>query len=1291
MSNSTNPKPCSGNGLCVSFDNCSCFGGYEGLDCSVNSNSISLTVENAPYYISSRNRTIEIEGHVINVNTSEILNETIVFNIHCLNCTDESSTVFKVVHNKGLKTFDFSLFNITTAGRYLLIMNASLFDNNSPYRYWKQRTVNFFVTYIGDTELVMHGLPHALVTNIQQSFQVVISAVKFPQRSEEIPNSYLGTSTLMNNASNLVSFSIELKDTSSSNNTLCWTSGKTYASGTLVEGGSFTTSVLSPVVSLQCNFLHTVTSASRVSLNVVLTNDKNPTDAVQFSYEIPMLSFNFPLVRNSTIISPKHGVALDTLFSVSLIDVTILHSVPASLFPLEFAFGFVLEDSKQKIRLTPFSQHYNNVNFALPFTFYQKPALKEQLDILLFIRDVFSNEYSQTIGQVEIYPNTNADSLTEKVKLNKNLALAATYDRSLLASQQSSNTSIDMTLSAVQQLTLTALDKDYSQSLQALSLLSEQSFVEQLIASALTEKVGQFLSEMKQLYIREKRQFGFVQKTVDTDLQSSLELTSNIMKRGLSMNEIAELCQKISTIAQIRENPTLLHSNSSSVPTVRHLFSEQVNITVMSFVQDVSLQNYSKNAFLQDVEFNTRYILSKYDGFSQEMGIKKVSFTKSVKTHKEDTNQLISSVKDFSFSKNIQELALQDLEEPLILSFNIQNQSLDLGSNISKLSCRYWNETTQSWNTNGCEVLRVVNETREVLCSCNHTTMFSVFMQYDNSSLQGEPNRQQFLSTLFIGQVTVGVFYFLASVIILICLFLFRTKQPIKSRLFTPFVGMVSLMIQSILISMTQKGVLLSLTQENFTQSSVTHWEGSLQSANILGNVAMIISNTLSITAIVFYLVQVLRFQFLKYFYHKMMMNNHVKNGEKSNTNDITTPQQFGQLPPIQKMIKQVASKSLSTTVLVICLLLNLGYWTLFVILVRSEAISPTAYTFVVSISYTAFVLLCGLLITGVAASDFIYSFILSMIQRHGPEQQPATHLSNVGNSKSVVAPPEKISGTSKKVVQWLHVKPLRDWFADLDAPLYFRGEMILFMLCYTFLICNQLTGLYTLMNKDAPSQQAVMTFDVISFVFEILYVATYILVFGGFSLLILAFNTLKPILSRRTKKQGSVTDNQTQDETELQTLLNSKEGRELMEEFCEKEFSLENMFMYKDLTQFKTDCKSNSISSIHSFMNNIHSNYIASGSPKEVNISSACRKEVLKVFKDIQNTSSQELKEVKNIQHTHPQDMTAFEQCINHLTEEILLNLGDTFSRLATTPRYSQFCAVMNNKEEMMKQVNLL
>ncbi|KAF0974903.1 hypothetical protein FDP41_006070 [Naegleria fowleri] len=803
---------CNGKGRCIDYNICSCITGFEGVDCSVNSNSISLFAEKTEYFISSRNKTIVWNGHVIIDNTTEVLNETIVLMIQCMNCTGthEITTLVSTLSNKDTKIFNLSLFNISTAGRYRFVMNATLFNNYSSYRYWKTRIVEFYVTFLGDPTLVLYGLPHALVANVEQSFQVILSGVKFPQRCEEIPNHFLGTNKVMNNASQLVSFSLELLDFSN-NETQCSTSGKTFASGTLLEEGSYTTSMLSPVIVLQCTLVSKGASMSPLSLKVVLTNDMDTADTLQFSYDIPLL---------------------------------------------KFAFGFVWKDSQtsKNARLTPFSLQYENVTFALPFTFYQGSNLKELLDIVVFMRDAFSNEYPQIIGQVEIYPNTNVNNLAEKVKNNKILALAATYDRSILSSQTSSNASLEITLYALQQLNLSALNKDNSESLQSLTLLSEQTLIEHRIASAITDKLDQFLSEMKQVYTNEKMNLGFVQNKADKDLQSTLELVSNLMKNGFFKDEIVELCQQISTIAQIGENPTLLRSDSSNIP--KFLFSELVNISVMSFIPDVSLQNYSKNTFLQDVEFNIPNILSKYHGFSQEIGIKLVSFEEGVKTLQHDQNQLISPVKDFSFSRNMKDLDLRDLSEPVVLSFTIQNQALDL--NISQLSCRYWNETTESWKTNGCVLLKVVNEPRQVFCSCNHTTMFSVFLHHDNSSIMEEPIRQEFLATLFIGQITVGAVYFLVSLVILIALFIFRSEQPVKSRLFTPYVGMISLMIQSILISMTQKGVLLSTVQENIsTQSSVAKWEGPLQSANILGNVVMIISNTFSITAIVFYLLQV--------------------------------------------------------------------------------------------------------------------------------------------------------------------------------------------------------------------------------------------------------------------------------------------------------------------------------------------------------------------------------------------------------------------------------------------------
>lgn len=121
--------------------------------------------------------------------------------------------------------------------------------------------------------------------------------------------------------------------------------------------------------------------------------------------------------------------------------------------------------------------------------------------------------------------------------------------------------------------------------------------------------------------------------------------------------------------------------------------------------------------------------------------------------------------------------------EPVILTFNVTN-----GSNFSNSDsddfplCSFFNETNQTFDTDGCYVISMSNDGNTVRCSCLHLTFFSlsseeftpeidyeIFYEIDNISLET-------LSESRVGWVTVTAWLVLIAILII----LFDKWKPFK-------------------------------------------------------------------------------------------------------------------------------------------------------------------------------------------------------------------------------------------------------------------------------------------------------------------------------------------------------------------------------------------------------------------------------------------------------------------------------------------------------------------------------
>jgi hypothetical protein len=231
---------------------------------------------------------------------------------------------------------------------------------------------------------------------------------------------------------------------------------------------------------------------------------------------------------------------------------------------------------------------------------------------------------------------------------------------------------------------------------------------------------------------------------------------------------------------------------------------------------------------------------------------------------------------------------------------------------------------------------------------------------------------------------------------------------------------------------------------------------------------------------------------------------------------------------------------------------LNLCYWTLWVILRRTALIEATTYTYIVSISYTTCALLLSVVITIVLVFDIVFSS-----KKEGADKRS----SNRRYSSRV---PEVSSPTSPGVVSEIMTEKPKlnfvnkfstgiNWFIYLDGPLYFRMEMVLYVISFVFLILNQVIGLSTLSyrNHDTALYNQALLLDAISFIFEVIYVLSYLMVFGGYALCVTIHYKWRNYKRKHEREYLLKKKNEQQElmDKDLYEVLDSEEGYAIFEE----------------------------------------------------------------------------------------------------------------------------------------------
>ncbi|EFC37047.1 predicted protein [Naegleria gruberi] len=1331
-SNSSNPaEVCSGRGQCVGLDLCQCIDGFDGQNCQVDLRMFGVQLN------SSQNVNVmwndKSDVNLVFSTLPELIieppvsNPRLRFEVTCLtNCVGKDSFL---VSSSVINQLT-GQFNVQLNTSFLLDLGLPNFQfkvkayyaNNAPYAERFSNYLYFNINVSGGLQKMRSlGIPQYFIKSSFQSTEII-------NIDSTIFGMYLDRITYYNLVKSVCSWGSCLTPSQPLKFSFIVDEEKTNStfSNILNQSGDLIINSLSPIINndgftlVEITFhkrnielsrdltLYQETKQFNLGLNISNTDGMNLDS---WFISIPVYSFSIPTSPLFQV-SPSSGLALDVEFDIQIKP----WSVPSgSGIQLQYAIGF--RDGLTSVRLSEFSTN-TSLDTYLPFI-RQTESKQSTLAMVLFVKDSIGNvrTFTEISQQVSITAfNGNIEQLLEKL----NTIDVASYDESF-----SFFSSISDKREFIKGVLNNGLEIDTtypSSSLVRLRKLSQnQTLLDEGIVSSVSKKVESFVNSTSLSYLNEKKLLGRVLNKLSSDnLNSTLTVTSNILSSKLNYKKSIQVTEELSSMVLLGEEAISV-SNNASLPIVEYSLPS-FTISVSSFRLESKSNSTTSFSFQNSISLNLNDILTSYNGFTKDSGVSLLVYNDNPVSEENSTQS--SHIKNFKFFIDNSLTILQNLKEPIVLSFPI----LVTNTTGFNFSCKYLDEVANLWKSDGCSLIG--SDSSNAYCACTHTTMFSTFLERTTTTTitPGKPLDSN--TALLLAQIAFGVVFSIISLVGLVFISINRNKQPIKSRFVTPYLGLSALLIECVLAFIVQRSVLVA----NLYETDSNAKKNNDYAANILANIVTIIVNTINLTAILSYLIQVSRFQILKYLYHIMRSRS-----------DQEMAKQI-------KHVRRISSNKLFATILSIFAVLNVIYWTVLVILLRTGVLTAEIYTYIVSISYSAIIILLGICISSVILFDGISYMSIEKKRRNLIDAAMSRIMGNLG------------SENGQKTTREFFLVRLKNWFTSLDGPLYFRAEMICFLISFFFLLANQIIGLSTLSlrNLSNSSQTAITNIsidtslivtDSLIFAFEILYAIWYVLVFGGLASFIFTKMNIRALLegklnSKKKQNQGNQVALEESSELgeDMKRVFDDQDGYNLFEVYCIKEMASENLYLFKELQSSVSLTRSATISvpDLYDLLTNVRKVYIASGATCEVNISAKCRKEFEAFYFRVERMKKSEIHEIfnsnsstppksannkkyvltswihKSPRETHhsissetalvngppsPKSTDSIDtlkegemltsrqvtEGIETLKQEVIINLGDTFSRFIFTKEYKLLQQTSLQKTQLLETTNLV
>ncbi|EFC46935.1 predicted protein [Naegleria gruberi] len=377
-----------------------------------------------------------------------------------------------------------------------------------------------------------------------------------------------------------------------------------------------------------------------------------------------------------------------------------------------------------------------------------------------------------------------------------------------------------------------------------------------------------------------------------------------------------------------------------------------------------------------------------------------------------------------------------------------------------------------------------------------------------------------------------------------------------------------------------------------------------IKSSDIIRSVSVIVTSVFYILAIFNYLILHLRYILFRYTY-EIMFSIAVKNEQQK----------------IGKWIKIVNSKVAVFVVNLIGAVVIVIYFVIFTALVNTGYIQKE-YSKIMSASFFVVVSLIYLILLMLAIFDFY------MENRH-------------------VSKEEKSTSDKKKISLFLDIYK----FIFVNDVLVFRKELIFSFISYLFFVLNFALGFSSLDNPTVTS------FAEASYAFGVVYEFFNILAFGGFVFLV-------NFCSINWKRRNYSNQDDENENRELDIVLSNPQLLKIFEEYCMREFSLENILIFKKLESLQKS----ELSPIdnESLFEEMKKDYFINGAEFEVNLSSSMKKQFIQLCSDLKHV-----------------ERTQVDEILERLRDDIYMNLSDTFSRFIFTNEYASINECIELKEK--------
>jgi len=940
-------------------------------------------------------------------------------------------------------------------------------------------------------------------------------------------------------------------------------------------------------------------SAYNVVPLALAENFLQPNSAYAFSLRVKYRNFtNFgevsvtgktasaPIIQTKSC-SPCNGTALTTQFQFMMRATDLVE-----YYPLQYSFSYYDMTNNRYIPLQ--TSNIPNVQTLLP---YMNSGF-------IAVQGVVTNFFgveSKTQFNISISESKNtSETLNELISgLNDessyNVLTVVTGSLKAVVRKNDSNPIVDTVLSFMSN----KLDRETRNT----SLIESTMAINALAIETITE-----LSVDTSTLNVTNSCHSLVNKIIDMCSEGNLELrdsTTNSLARSVSNLMLRYQSYESEAVNQMVPSISKI---SSMIAHFKLISENQTNIITDTYQLSVKKENGDTiggaSVYTGDVQVLIPRNISLLSP-EQDYVVQSISFNQTYNPYLMTSQNFSTPVVDFEIRQGDSKVKLSDMEYPLAI---VLNKEVEKENSSFRFECRYMDETTNSsWYTDGCWLHNEGESS--VTCYCTHTTSFSAMIIYDPKA----PNKAS--DGLYITSIIINSFFALISIFLLVMVFVWRRKQPIKSRFLAPYIGLGAIIVECVLNGIIRNSLLIAA-------NNARDYKG----INSIAYLILTIVNPIVLLSLFIYFWQMLRYFFLKNLYAIM-------NIEKRNLKKI-------------RFLKMLSSKLVYLGLGSLVLAASCSYFVIVSILEATNVIKPNAASAFNALSFSIMSLFLGALIV----ATFIWDCTIILSRKLLKREMKKTDEGN--------ADLEYLNRIFSTLVN--HFRS--------DDPLMFRIESMFMVSAMIVMTISYIVGISDRYNSKASPNSAA---KIIEFLFDILYLSLRIMAFGGLSTLVRFiqrfklhrehedYETLKQYMSDLKSGTSSV-------ESQLQNMLRDEYGYLAISTYAKKEFALENIILWKRLEEVRADNITASVESRRQYLQELHDDCLARGSPFECNLPSKVKKHYRVVMEQTDVSAAEA------------------EELFLNVSNELLVNICDTFTRFSVSPEYAQYKNVTSMAKEL-------